>query len=262
MTEQQTPKPKRTRKLKEETGVAIRQDSGVEALISQGITANLDVEKMKQLFELRQQVKAEQAREAYVESLSRFQEQMPVVEKTKKVMNKDGRTVRYQYAPLDAIAEALRKPLGDNGLSYRWETTNEPTQITVKAIVTHRLGHSESSTFQVPIDSEGYMTAPQKVAAALTFAKRYSLINALGISTGDEDTDATTVNDEKEAQSPKARIVFLLRTLREKNSTRGEIEEAVKRLTQLDLKEENFDEIISRLEILVSEHNEDRSHEN
>jgi len=262
MTDSQTPKPKRIRKPKEDTALVVRQDSGVETLISQGIAANLDVEKMKQLFELRQQVKAEQAREAYVEALAHFQEQVPVVEKTKKVMNKDGRAVRYQYAPLDAIAEAIRKPLGDSGLSYRWETTNEPTQITVKAIITHRLGHSESSTFQVPIDSEGYMTAPQKVAAALTFAKRYSLINALGISTGDEDTDATTVSEEPNAKSPKARIVFLLRQLGQKTETREEVVAAVKSLAQLELEEKNFPEVVSRLEMLVQERNEDKTHEN
>jgi hypothetical protein len=64
---------------------------------------------------------------------------------------------------------------------------------------------------------DGYMTAPQKYASAQTFAKRYALCNVLGISTGDEDTDATDVNKENTAKSDKAKIMFLLKAL-EKDS--------------------------------------------
>jgi hypothetical protein len=232
-----------------------KKDMAVEGLISQAIAANLDVEKLERLFALRVQVKAENAREEYVMALSRFQEECPVIEKTKKVLNKDG-SLRYQYAPLESIVKQIQKPIADNGLSYRWDTKEEAGKITAIAIVTHKLGHSEQSSFSVPIDTEGYMTAPQKAASALTFAKRYSLCNALGISTGEEDTDATDVGKEKEVKSPKAKIVFLLRVLKQKNKTREEVEEAVKRLTQLELKDENLGEIVSRLEVLVQETHE------
>src|SRR3990167_2131118 len=110
--------------------------------------------------------------------MSVFQDSCPAIKKTKKVMNKDGRTVRYQYAPLDSIVEQIKAPLKSAELSYRWETSNEKQEITAICTVTHVLGHSESSKFAVPIDTEGYMTAPQKYASALTFAKRYSLCNA------------------------------------------------------------------------------------
>src|SRR3990167_10453941 len=110
--------------------------------------------------------------------MSVFQDSCPVIKKTKKVLNKDGRTVRYQYAPLDSIVEQIKKPLKEAGVSYRWETKNANGEITAICTVTHILGHSESSEFAVPIDKEGFMTAPQKYASALTFAKRYSLCNA------------------------------------------------------------------------------------
>jgi hypothetical protein len=51
---------------------------------------------MEKLFALREKVKAEQAREAYVESLAVFQSNCPVITKTKKVLNKDGQSVRYR----------------------------------------------------------------------------------------------------------------------------------------------------------------------
>lgn len=233
-----------------------KEDTSVESFIHQAITANVPVETLEKLFALREKVKAEKAKEEYVRALAVFQGECPVIKKTKKVMNKDGRTVRYQFAPLDSIVEQIKTPLAKAMLSYRWETKNENNQITAICIVTHVLGHSESSDFGVPIDSEGYMTAPQKVASALTFAKRYSLCNALGISTGDEDTDATDVGKEKDAKSDKAKIVFLLRTLGEKHSTKEEIAEAASRISKLDLKDENLGEIVTRLEVLVKERNQ------
>ncbi len=249
--------------MTKETKVAVVKQTSptVEVLISQAITQGLPVETMERLFTLREKVKAEQAREAFVDSMSSFQSVCPIIEKTKKVLNKDGRTVRYQYAPIEAIAEQIKKPLADNGLSYKWEVENKVGFINATAVVTHRLGHSEHSSFEVPIDTDGYMTAPQKYASALTFAKRYSLCNILGISTGEEDTDAVDVGKESDAKDIKAKIMFLLRSLGNETKEKEQIVEAVKKLTGLTLEDKNYPEIVSRLEVLVAERQEN-DHEN
>lgn len=236
--------------------VEVVEDKSVGNLISQAIANNTPVEVMERLFALREKVKAEQAKEAFVQAMSEFQSECPVIAKTKKVMNKDGVTVRYQYAPIDSIVEQIKKPLAKAGLAYTWTVKNDPGLITATAMITHKLGHSEVSSFQVPIDTEGYMTAPQKFASALTFAKRYSLCNALGISTGDEDDDAITVNKEADAKSVKSKITLRLRTLGENTKDKEAVAEAVKRLTKLELEEKNFEEIASRLQTLITEQNE------
>ena len=239
--------------------VEIKEAKGnptVEVLISQAITEKLPIETMEKLFALKERHDANVAKEAYVSAISTFQSNCPIIEKTKKVLNKDGRTVRYQYAPIDAIAEQIKKPLADNGLSYKWEVENKAGLISATAVVTHRLGHSEKSSFEVPIDTEGYMTAPQKYASALTFAKRYSLCNILGISTGEEDTDATDVDKEKDVKDVKAKIMFLLRSLGRSTADKDHIEKASKELAGLELEEKNYAEIVSRLEVLVKEKQE------
>ncbi len=225
-------------------------------LISQAIAQSVPVETLEKLFALREKVKAEQAREAFVSALSGFQSICPIIQKTKKVMNKDGATIRYQYAPIDSIVDQIKKPLAQYSLSYTWTVKNEPELITAICKITHSLGHSEESSFQIPVDKEGYMTAPQKVASALTFAKRYSLCNALGISTGDEDTDATDVGKEGNPKSDKAKIIFLLRSLGHDTKTKEAIIRIVQELTQLELEEKNYAEIVGRLEILVQDKNE------
>jgi len=236
--------------------VALRPQNEVSGFIQQAIQNNLPVESMEKFFTLYEKVDAKQAKEAYIEALASFQKKCPVIKREKKVFNKDGRTVRYQYAPLDSIIEQIKDILADNGLSYKWEVENKPDFIKATAIITHEKGHSEASSFEVPIDKEGFMTTPQKYASALTFAKRYTLCNALGISTGDEDTDATDVGKEPDVKSDKAKIVFLLRTLGREAKTKEMAEKAVKELTQLDLLPKNYSEIVGRLEILTQEKNE------
>jgi len=238
---------------KEEKVAAIKSDISINTFILQAIKEKLPIEVMERFFALREKIKQEQAKEIYIEALAKFQGECPVIKKTKKVLNKDGITIRYEYAPIDAIVAQIKKPLAENGFAYTWTTENTNGEVKATVKVTHKMGHSETSSFVVPVDQEGFMTAPQKIASALTFAKRYSLCNALGISTGDEDDDSLSVSKQDESKSIKAQILFLLRNLGQEANTREQIQKTVKRLTQLDLVDKNFVEIKNRLKILVSE---------
>lgn len=232
------------------------EDKSVDRFIEQAIAGNLPVETMEKLFALREKVKAETAREAFVLALSGFQSECPIIEKKKKVLNKDG-SIRYQFAPLEDIIDQIKAPLARYGFSYTWNLKNAPGVITAVCRVTHKLGHSETSEFEVPIDKEGFMTAPQKYASAQTFAKRYSLCNALGVSTGEEDTDATDVGKEGNAISDKAKIMFLLKKLGYKAKEKEAIVRTVQELTQLELEEKNYAEIVGRLEVIAKERQEE-----
>lgn len=228
-----------------------QQNTSIETMITHALDKGTPIEVMERLFAMRKEFLAEQAKSAYLEALASFQEDVPIIEKSKKVLNKDGRTVRYVYAPIESIVKQIQKPLAKAKISYRWEVTQDGKDIKATCIITHTLGHSEQSSFSVSIDSEGFMTAPQKAASALTFAKRYSLLNALGISTGDEDTDATDVKTEPNAKSDKSKIIFLLRTLGKDTSTKEGIEKAVKDTVHFDLKESNYKKIVEHLELEV-----------
>lgn len=251
---------------KQSRGLVVAEETkqevaSVESMIAQGIDKGVPVETMERLLAMRKDLKKEHAQSAFIRAMSNFQSAVPIIEKTKKVMNKDGKTVRYMFAPIDSIVKQIQKPLMDNGLSYTWTVVNDAEFVIAKATITHILGHSESSEFKIPIDKEGFMTAPQKYASALTFAKRYALCNALGISTGEEDTDATDVGKESGVKSEKAQIMILLRTLEHKTETKEQVARAVKDTTGLDLEEENFGEIIGRLQIKVDENHQDESKE-
>lgn len=243
-------------KKTETKAVAIAHEPSVEGFISQAIAVNAPVETMERLFDLRTKVKAEAAKEAFVEAMGAFQLVCPIIKKTKKVLNKDGNSVRYQFAPLDGITEQIKPSMRTNGLAYSWDTKHIEGHMVVTCKITHRLGHFETSTLEIPIDKEGFMTAPQKYASAQTFAKRYTLLNALGITTADDDTDAGDVGKEPEAKSVKAKIMFRLKALGQDISSRSKIAAAAKKLTQLELNDKNEPEIASRLQTLIDERHE------
>lgn len=233
----------------------------VSQFIQQAIEKNLPVDVMERLFTLRERVKAEQGKEAFTAALAEFQKQCPIIKKDKKVFNKDGRTLRYMYAPIESVIKQIRSGLANNGFSYSWDVEQIENSMKVTAKLTHVFGHFETSSITMPIEKSDYMNAPQSYATAQTYAKRYTLLNVLGIGTADEDTDANTFTKEKNAKSEKSRIAFALRTLgyETDNWSKEEWESEISKLADLKLEPKNFKEIVARLEVLVKEKQENEN---
>jgi len=193
--------------LVEESNIPATVDAG--ALIARAIDKNLPIESMEKLLAMRRELKAEWAKEQYFAALSRFQKACPIIGKSKDVNDKYGKH-RYSYAPLELIVEEVRDALEANGFSYTTATEQTPDSVTAICNAHHIAGHSESTRLTVPIDHDAYMSAPQKVASALTYATRYAFRNAFGIMTGDEDDDAQSAGEPgptKPLKEPKATVV-------------------------------------------------------
>lgn len=170
----------------QQTGVV---NFDIEKLISQAVTVGTSVEGLERLLAMRRELKAEWAKGEFNRALAKAQSEFPVIQKRKSVYEKDGKTSRYKYAPIDDIVEQVRNPLVDNGLSYTFDELKDATFTQILCKITHVSGHSEVTTFKIPIGTEAYMSDVQKYGARMTFGKRYAFCNALGIMTGDEDND-------------------------------------------------------------------------
>lgn len=183
--------------------IKTNQDSfNIQLLVEKAVENKVDVGTMEKLLSMRNQLKKEWAREEFYRKMSELQAEMPVLKKTNIVKNKDG-SVRYKYTPLDEIITQVKGLIKKHGFSYIIDA--EVKEGWVKAIckVVHQSGHEETSTFEVPIDKEGFMNQPQKFASALTFAKRYAFCNAFGILTADEDDDTAKTHDVEIQQNCK-----------------------------------------------------------
>lgn len=160
--------------------------------IELAIMNGADVDKLEKLMQLQERWEANQARKLFLESMSKFQSDCPIIKRKKEGgKTKDG-TVAYYYAPIEDLVEQTKVWMSECGFSF---TLNTPIRkddgVEVQITVSHKAGHSEVTTQFMPfVDRTGVMSEPQKYGATLTYAKRYAFANAFGIMTGEDDTDA------------------------------------------------------------------------
>jgi len=165
----------------------------IQSLISQAISNQLPVETMERLLAMAEKLEAKYAKEAFDSAMAMFQAECPTIVKTKAIYTNAG-VLAYKYAPIESIVAQVKSLLSTHKFSYAIQTETEEARVTATCIAKHEQGHSESSSFTVPLGTKtALMSNTQQVAAALTFAKRYAFCNAFGILTGDEDTDSKVV---------------------------------------------------------------------
>jgi hypothetical protein len=173
---------------------------GFDRFIEMAIEKAVPVETLERLLAMQKDIMATNAKAAYDEAMRNFQAACPVIQKHKKVLNKDGHSVRYIYAPLDDIIEQVKALLAGHGFSYRLGQEVDkpkPNWLTVYCTATHAAGHSETEKFELPLGAAQFMTAQQEVGAARTFGSRYCFLGVFGIMTGDEDTDTNPPAENK-----------------------------------------------------------------
>lgn len=153
------------------------------------------VQALERLVALHERMADRDAAREFAGALAAFQEACPPIQKTStaKVVTKNGGEYRYQYAELDEIARTVRPILHRHGLSYSWDSklSEDGTRIRVECFLAHANGHKVSASFESPTAAlTSAMSKQQEVAAALTFGRRQSLVQVLGLTTTDPDTDA------------------------------------------------------------------------
>lgn len=158
--------------------------------ITQAISQNLDIDKLERLLAMKERWDKDQARKAFFEALSSFQAECPDLRKTKPVSYNKTDAPAYYYAPLSDIDRQIKALLNKHGLTKRFEIVQEGEKIKgVTCVVTHFLGHSESTTVPTIADTSGGKNAIQAIGSGVQYGQRYSLIAALGITTADQDID-------------------------------------------------------------------------
>lgn len=168
-----------------ETALITTPASLLEKAIEKGVT----IENLEKLMAMQERWEANQARKLFFEALATFQQKCPVLKKTKVVSFKD---TKYKYVPLASIVNQIKDILSEQGLTYRWETKDESTSLSVTCIITHKDGHFESTSMSAAADDSGSKNKIQARGSAITYLQRYTLIGALGISSADDDNDGRT----------------------------------------------------------------------
>lgn len=131
---------------------------------------------------------------------------------------------KSKYVPLENVVEAIDSVGGEHGLSFIQEVkTSDDGMVGVTTIIFHTSG--EWLEFE-PLYLKPDSTKPQAYGSAITYARRYSLSSAFGI-TSDQDDDGNEANGNNHRQ--KGNVVPM-----QHQPTQDELkQEAVQRINAL-----------------------------
>lgn len=109
-------------------------------------------------------------------------------------MNKENPFFKSRYADLTAIIHAIKPVLAKHGLFYTQRVYNSDTHAIVETIIHHESGEIiPCGQCAVPMKKND----PQQFGSAFTYARRYSLGAAFGITTNDDDDGNSAAEGHK-----------------------------------------------------------------
>ena len=183
----------------------------IGTILAAAVDRGMEPAALEKLVALYERMEAMNASKAFAAAMARFKSECPPIprrtENPQFTVLRDGVKVARKFASIDDIEPTIRPVLSACGLGYRWgDSVIAGDILTLPCIVRHEGGHSESSSSSVPIGSSAGCSPQQKVGVAESYAMRYSLIKALGLTSCDEDTDGNpppadlpTIDDNQQA---------------------------------------------------------------
>lgn len=166
-----------------------------ERLLEMAMQQGASLEQLEKFMDLKERHDKNEAQKAFTLALSNFKSEGIAIDKDKEVSYSG---TFYTHASLGNIIATATPVLSKYGFSHRWETTQTDNTITVKCILTHALGHSESTQLQSAPDASGKKNAIQSIASAITYLERYTFLAITGLAVQDQldDDGASTIDVE------------------------------------------------------------------
>ena len=160
---------------------------------------NTDVGKLERLMTMAREVRADDAKAAYIRALVALKPKLPVIDRKGRIEvraktasgNRDGEIQQStSFAKWEDIDAQITPLLNEHGfaLTFRSGVTQD-NRITVTGVLSHEQGHSEETTMTLPHDSTGSKNAVQAVGSSTSYGKRYTATLLLNIRTKGEDDD-------------------------------------------------------------------------
>jgi transcriptional regulator NrdR family protein len=178
------------------SAVQSNSDKVLDGLINAMASGNLSPDALEKMLDMQERILDRQAKVDFNEAFTKLKSELsPIVNNAKSHTNR--------YSTIDHIQKTISAPLSKNGFTIRWDATKTAESIEAECFISHVSGHEKSAKAFAVIESTSKATnASQAVAMATSYAKRYSLLNALGLTTTNEDNDANypqeTIDEEKQ----------------------------------------------------------------
>lgn len=147
---------------------------------------SIDIERLKAVIEMENAAQDREANKLFEAAFAAMQPDLPAVAKAGQGQNNS------EFAKLEAIQAAARPILQSHGFSYRFKQQDKEGAITLRCTLSHMSGGSDFDEMTLPYDVGGQKNAVQARGSTVSYGKRYTLCNVLGIQLGGEDNDGQT----------------------------------------------------------------------
>lgn len=157
--------------------------------------SGIDIDRMREIRALYQEIKADEARVAFAAAFSAMQGELPLVAQGGYDTHK-----QIRYSRLEDVLAAARPAMQRHGFGIDFDIQTGKDGITVTGTLTHILGHSKSTTQWYPVDTGPGRSAIQALGSSTTYGRRYVTMSLLNIAS-DKDDDGRGGDDK--ADEPK-----------------------------------------------------------
>lgn len=131
----------------------------------------------------------------FAEVLARAQIQMTGAAKDSKNPH-----FKSSYASLASVVDAIRQPLGSQGIGWTQEVTCDAEVVSCATVLLH--GTQEYRYGRITARAKD--ASPQAIGSTVTYLRRYSLMATLGIPAEDDDGEAAHGRSDSRASSTPA----------------------------------------------------------
>ncbi len=172
--------------------VAVVPEAQSLSLVQMALEKQYDPALIEKMMDLQERNEARLAKQAYIVAMAKFKEDPPKIIKDRSVaFQPTGKpAVSYMYADLATSLESINEKLSPHGLFASWATDQADNLITVTCVISHEMGHSESTSLTAAPDDTGAKNKIQAMGSTIYYLSRYTLFALLGLAAHGEDTDA------------------------------------------------------------------------
>jgi hypothetical protein len=161
----------------------------LQAVVAKGVSAE-NVAAVEAIVKLYERMEERSSEKEFAQAFVQLQGEMPKVQATKPVPNKDG-SVRFRFAPFEDLMAQVGPILQRHGFTVSFSSRVDGNRIISTCTLQHHGGHKRSNDFAVRIGSgPPAASEAQSDGAAATYAKRFALTESLNIVVAHLDSDA------------------------------------------------------------------------
>lgn len=160
----------------------------IQVIERAALNPNVDIDKMERLLQMQERIMERQAKAEYDADFALMQQELPVITERGGIKDRNG-NVQSKYALWEDINEAIKPILAKHGFGISFRPHTGDGKISVTGVLSHRGGHREEATMELPIDTSGSKNAVQAVGSSTSYGKRYTASALLNLTSRGEDDD-------------------------------------------------------------------------